>query len=192
MFVWGCFQRGGGYLCALLNGRLLNTPITCFAAHRPFVVATAPIMSPRRGRRCGFRPRCPRHYLWNCYLHEPKYVCADFCIRASVCPAMGACTCAWAFARNGSIGGMRGTNRAEPWEGGVRASLPPPGWIHYLTAGSLQATAQPERSALQSARSLDALIFQRPPLAPPLTRTRARSSLGGTLKGIVAPSRGDG
>lgn len=90
MFVWGCFQRGGGGdLCAILNGRLLNTPITCFAARRPFVVATAPIMSPRRGRRCGFRPRCPRCYLWNRYLHEPKYVCADFCIRASVCPAIG-------------------------------------------------------------------------------------------------------
>lgn len=105
---------------------------------------------------------------------EPKYVCA--CARnlhpGERLPSdrrAPMCVRVWVFVRNGSTGGMRGTNRAEWWEAGVRASLPLPGWMHYLTAESLQAAAQAERSALQSARSLDALISPRcrnPPFAP--------------------------
>lgn len=43
----------------------------------------------------------------------------------------GGCLCRMEGCKNGELDD---TNRAEPWEAGVRALLPPPGWMQYLTA----------------------------------------------------------
>lgn len=44
---------------------------------------------------------------------------------------VGGCLCGMEGCRNGA---MDDTNRAVWWEAGVRALLPLPGWMQYLTA----------------------------------------------------------
>lgn len=77
--------------------------------------------------------------------HKLKYVCVcvDVCVWVSVCSRarlcvhvvcvwwVGGCLCGMEGCKNG---GMDDTNRAEWWEAGVRALLPLPGWMQYLTA----------------------------------------------------------
>lgn len=74
--------------------------------------------------------------------HRQKYicVCVDVCVWVSVCGSarlrvcvlrVGGCLCGMEGCKNG---GMDDTNRAKWWEAGVRALLPLPGWMQYLTA----------------------------------------------------------
>lgn len=159
----GVFSVGGGrYLCAILNGRLLNTPITCFAI---CCCHGADYVTPPRAAARSSSQMPARSYLWSRYLREPKYVCADFCIRASACPAMGAR--AWAFCADWK-------HRWDAWHKQGRAVG---GWCQGLTPTTRRDTLSDSWESAGSrptgkvsasiGRSLDALIFQRPPFAPP-------------------------
>lgn len=102
---------------------------------------------------------------------------------------------AWAFVRNGSMGGMRGTNRAEWWEAGVRASLPLPGWMRYLTL-SLQATAHRKGQSFNRPRSGCSYLPppREPAVCPAATRTcvlltTLRRWSGGGQNGVLTPGQ---